>query len=155
VPAESARVNFKLGNAIGLDQKPLNHEWVAQSSYIAWLLPWLNNYDKRIIKSPKLYFYDTGLACALLRINKPSDLKNHFLKGALFENLIINEYHKMYTNKGQKPNLHFWREISGTEIDLIVDQQPIEIKSSETIGTGGSRPKLWTNLTGQSLNRGK
>ena len=152
-------VNFlNIGNAIGLDQKTIK-SWIGvlQSSYIAWLLPpWLNNYDKRIIKSPKLYFYDTGLACALLRINKPSDLKNHFLKGALFENLIINEYHKMYTNKGQKPNLHFWREISGTEIDLIVDQQPIEIKSSETIGTDWLKTiNYWTNLTGQSLNRGK
>ena len=62
----------------------------------------------------------------------------------------------MYTNKGQKPNLHFWREISGTEIDLIVDQQPIEIKSSETIGTDWLKTiNYWTNLTGQSLNRGK
>ena len=116
----------------------------------------MNNYDKRIIKSPKLYFYDTGLACALLNITKPSDVKFHFLKGALFENMILNEYHKSFTNKGQKPNLHFWREISGTEIDLILNQEPIEIKSSETIASDWlANINYWTKLTGLAKDQGK
>lgn len=152
-------INFlNIGNALGLDQKTVK-SWIGvlQSSYIAWLLPpWMNNYDKRIIKSPKLYFYDTGLACALLNITKPSDVKFHFLKGALFENMILNEYHKSFTNKGQKPNLHFWREISGTEIDLILDQEPIEIKSSETIANDWlANINYWTKLTGLAKNKGK
>lgn len=109
-----------------------------QASYIVFLLqPWHQNFNKRIIKSPKLYFYDVGLVCSLLRIQAHEQLFFHPSKGALFENLIIAEIVKHQFHSGVKPSVYFWRESNGIEIDLILDQgaggvAAIEIKSGQT-----------------------
>ena len=79
---------------------------ILQASYVIHLLPpFYNNFSKRIIKSPKLYFYDTGLACALLGISAPSQLITHSSRGALFENYVINELIKDRFNEGLRSNL--------------------------------------------------
>lgn len=110
---------------------------VLESSYIIhFLQPHHKNFNKRLIKSPKLYFYDTGVACSLLRIESAAQLNTHFLKGGLFENFIINEFIKMRLNDGKEPNLFFWQSKEGKEIDLILEKAgtllPIEIKSGKT-----------------------
>lgn len=113
--------------------------WISilEASYICYLLkPDFNNYAKRLIKSPKLYFYDTGLACSLLEIRSPEQVDSHFLRGGLFENLVINEFIKEAYNNGDEPNLTFWRDSTGNEVDLLryVLNRPIayEIKSGAT-----------------------
>lgn len=85
---------------------------------------------------PKLYFYDTGLACSLLGIKKQEQLPIHFIYGSLFENFIINEFFKTTFNKGEAAEYYFWRDKSGKEIDLLVETGshlfPIEIKAGKT-----------------------
>ena len=133
-------VNFaQLGLELGLDAKTVAR-WVSvlETSFIAYRLqPYFRNYNKRIVKSPKLYFYDTGLACSLLNIRSTEQLQTHFLRGALFENLVINELTKNKLNVGQKPAFYFWRDSTGHEIDLLSDEgmihRTLEIKSGQTI----------------------
>ena len=135
-------VNFaQLGLELGLDAKTVAR-WVSvlETSFIAYRLPpYFRNYNKRIVKSPKLYFYDTGLACSLLGIRSTEQLQTHFLRGALFENLIINELTKNKLNVGEKPSFYFWRDSTGHEIDLLSDEglthRAVEIKSGQTINT--------------------
>jgi predicted AAA+ superfamily ATPase len=110
---------------------------VLEASYILFLLqPHHNNFSKRLVKRPKLYFYDTGLCCSLLRIEKVSQLDNHYLKGSLFENLILSEFLKRRYNQGKASNLYFWRDHRGMEVDLIIEHvnglTPVEIKSGKT-----------------------
>jgi predicted AAA+ superfamily ATPase len=85
---------------------------------------------------PKLYFYDTGLACSLLGLEKDSQVDTHYLKGALFENLTILEILKGRLNRGLQPNLYFWRDQTGHEVDLIAEWgghiKALEIKSGST-----------------------
>lgn len=128
-----------LANDTGVDTKTVSN-WlsVLQASYIIYLLPsWHGNVSKRLIKSPKLYFYDTGLACRLLQIRNADDLASHPLRGNLFETLIVCEALKFYYNRGIKPPLSYFRESNGTEVDLIVEKAgrvyPIEIKSAAMI----------------------
>jgi predicted AAA+ superfamily ATPase len=89
-----------------------------------------------LVKTPKLYFYDTGLACNLLGIDDEKQLINHWAKGALFENMVINELLKERMNKGIKPQFYFWRDAQGNEVDLLIQEKgitkAIEIKSSKT-----------------------
>ena len=86
---------------------------------------------------PKLYFYDTGLACSLLGMTSVEDLDNYYQKGALFENMIIAELLKTQLNKGYSENLYYWRDKAGREIDVLIerglDKTVVEIKSSKTI----------------------
>lgn len=110
---------------------------VLEASYICYLLrPDWNNFAKRLVKSPKLYFYDTGLACSLLDIKSPEQLDLHFSRGALFENLVINEFIKNAWNQGREADLRFWRDNQGNEVDLLVYNtgmpEAYEIKSGET-----------------------
>ena len=110
---------------------------VLEASYICYRLePNFNNYNKRIVKSPKLYFYDTGLACSLLGITDEAQLGAFYMRGALFENLVINQFIKDSYNSGQQPDLTFWRDSQGNEIDLIstkgLEQTGYEIKSGQT-----------------------
>lgn len=127
-----------LANDIGISPNTVK-AWITvlEASYILYLhKPHFNNLNKRIIKSPKIYFYDTGLACSLLQINSPQQLKTHYLKGGLFENFVINEISKYYWNKGIKPPVYFWQNKHKKEIDLIIDKgvvsYPIEIKAAKT-----------------------
>jgi uncharacterized protein len=128
-----------LSNDCGVDQKTIA-AWlsVLQSSYIIYLLkPYHNNFNKRIIKSPKLYFYDTGLACSLLGINDSKQILTHSAKGALFENMMVIEFLKERFNKGQLDNLFYWRDKTGNEVDVLKDNNAsltaIELKAGETI----------------------
>lgn len=113
---------------------------VLEASHICFLLPpYYRNFSKRISKTPKLYFYDAGLAANLLGINTPYDLTAHFARGPLFENLIIAELLKQGYERLWNPELFFWRESNGKEIDLLAERigafTIAEIKSAATINT--------------------
>lgn len=114
--------------------------WISllQSSFIIYILqPFFNNIGKRLVKTPKLYFYDTGLVCSLLGIEEKQQLNTHYLKGGIFESYVISELLKARYNKGKIPNLYFWRDKTGHEIDCIIEEAdqliPIEIKAAKTI----------------------
>ncbi|MBU1169531.1 MAG: ATP-binding protein [Proteobacteria bacterium] len=114
--------------------------WISilQAGFIIHLLPpHFTNFSKRLIKTPKLYFLDTGLLCYLLRIREPAELFIHPLKGHIFETFVVAEYFKAFAHRGETPPLYFWRDQSGHEVDLVIDSGtrliPIEIKSSETV----------------------
>ncbi|MEL7124494.1 MAG: DUF4143 domain-containing protein, partial [Bacteroidota bacterium] len=152
-------VNYSnLSNEVGVDSKTIK-SWlgILQASYIIYLLPpYFKNFNKRIIKSPKLYFYDTGLVCSLLRIRSSETLINHPFRGALFENFIITELLKNRFNAGIPSNLYFWRDQSGTEIDIVLDQGanmfPIEIKAGQTIQPSFFKNLIkWNRLSDQKL----
>lgn len=129
---------------------------VLEASYIIYFLqPHHKNFNKRIVKTPKLYFYDTGVACSLLGIESSRQLNSHFLKGGLFENFVINEFIKQRFNAGKRANSFFWQNKEGKEIDLIIEAGnelvPFEIKSGKT-RTNSFLDNLlyWQKLTGQS-----
>jgi predicted AAA+ superfamily ATPase len=132
--------------------------WISilEASYIIFLLqPHHANFNKRIIKTPKLYFYDTGLAAWLLSVNNPDQLNIHSLRGALFESFVISEFFKAQFNRGYKPNYFFWRDRSGNEIDFLIEQgnklKPYEIKSGKTINQHYFKGlKKWMSLAGDS-----
>lgn len=117
--------------------------WISilEASYIIFLLqPHFNNFNKRLTKSPKLYFYDTGLACSLLGIESSSVLALSTFRGSLFESLIIADLYKQFCNLGRRPSLYYWRDLNGRlEVDCIIETAlqlvPIEIKSGETIAS--------------------
>lgn len=128
-----------LANDCGIDQKTATH-WmsVLQASFVVYLLrPYHNNYNKRLIKSPKLYFIDTGLACNLAGIHNARQLAHHPFKGNFFENLLVIEALKKRLNVGLPDNLFFWRDKTGNEVDLLADGaslvQAYELKAGETI----------------------
>lgn len=127
---------------------------VLEASYICYLLkPDYNNYAKRLVKAPKLYFYDTGLACSLLDIRTPEEVSIHFLRGGLFENLVINEFIKTAYNKGEEPNLTFWRDSTGNEVDLLQyiggKRYAYEIKSGATFSLDFFKGiSKWAKLSG-------
>lgn len=119
---------------------------ILEASYVIYLYhPHFKNFNKRLVKSPKLYFYDTGLACNLLNLENVKQFESHYLKGNLFENYVINELIKNRFNAGKAANLYFWQSKEKKEIDVIIDKGeslfPIEIKSSKT-----RLPNLLTNL---------
>lgn len=123
----------------GVDNKTISG-WlsVLESSYIVYRLPpYYNNFSKRVIKSPKIYFYDTGLAAFLLGIRSPAEADIHFARGALFENLVINETLKQFYNRGERQLLYFWNDSQHHEIDLLFDmgleRHAYEIKIGKTI----------------------
>lgn len=127
-----------LSNDVGVSV-PTIKEWlsVLQASYCCFQLkPYFKNYSKRLIKSSKLYFYDTGLLCYLLQISNAEQLQTHPLLGLIFENAVIVEIMKSYYQKGLIPPIYFWRDQHGHEIDLIIEGSgivyPIEIKYSQT-----------------------
>ena len=108
-----------------------------KESYICCTLqPHHANFRKRLVKTPKLYFYDTGLACRLLRIHAPDQLFAHAMRGALFENWVVMELMKARFNKSLESNLFFWRNSTGLEVDVLFDRGgellPLEIKSGKT-----------------------
>lgn len=123
-----------LANDVGVDYKTVG-SWISilESTYIAFrLTPFYENFGKRIIKSPKLYFYDTGLLCYLLGIDSAQELKTHYSVGNIFENLVIADIQKQLTNLKASSKTYFWRDRAGNEIDLIIKNgqnlYPLEIK---------------------------
>ncbi len=128
---------------------------ILEASYIIYYLqPYHKNYNKRITKSPKLYFYDTGLVCSLLGIENELQLKTYYSKGSLFENLIITELVKNRLHRGQNHRFYYWQNKAKQEIDLIIDTNdgplPYEIKSGMTMNDSYfSNLKYWQKLTGE------
>jgi uncharacterized protein len=146
-----------LANDCGISH-PTARSWlsVLETSFLVKLLrPHHRNFNKRLVKSPKLYFLDTGLLCYLLRIRSPEELRTHAQRGAIFESLVLSELVKNFLNRGLDADLYFWRDSSGREIDFVIDRGhelvPIEAKSSTTIAedalAGLSR---WQELAGQA-----
>lgn len=135
-------------------------DWISvlEASYIILLLqPFYKNFSKRLIKSPKLYFYDTGLASFLLNIRDEKQLSTHYLKGSLFENFVILELLKHRYNQGLQSDIYFWRDNKKNEIDCIIDKvEPIalEIKSAKTFTKEFLKmKKYWNRLhnTGDNI----
>ncbi len=126
---------------------------VLEASYIIFLLrPHHANFKKRLVKMPKLYFYDVGLVSWLLGIREPEQITTHPLRGEIFETFIISELMKSRFNHGERADLYFWRDSNGNEVDVIFDQggklMPLEIKSGKTLtkeSTAGL--KKWIALT--------
>lgn len=133
---------------------------VLESSYIVYRLePYHRNFNKRLVKTPKLYFYDTGVACSLLGIRDANQVALHYMKGALFENLIINEFIKRRVHRGDNRHPCFWQDNHGKEIDcLLVDGErvtPVEIKSGKTLSTSYfDNLRYWRPLAGLSEEHG-
>ncbi len=128
-----------LSNDTGVAQTTIK-EWfsILEASYICFRLPpYSGNLSKRLVKSPKLFFYDTGLAAYLMGINSVEQIAVHPLRGMLFENLIVTEVMKYFLNNGRRPGLMFYRDSNGNEVDLVIhrgtDVVPIEIKSAATV----------------------
>ncbi|MDD5090496.1 MAG: ATP-binding protein [Candidatus Wallbacteria bacterium] len=110
---------------------------VLEAGFVIGLLrPHHRNFGKRLIKSPKLYFLDTGLLCFLLKIRSPEELLTHSSRGAIFESFVYAELIKGFYHAGQSPDLFFWRDSAGHEIDFLIDSgtlYPIEVKSGQTL----------------------
>lgn len=125
---------------------------VLESSYILYRLePYYRNFNKRLVKSPKLYFYDTGVACSLLGIREQEQVNSHYMKGSLFENLILNEFIKRSFNRGENRQPYYWQDNHGKEIDcLLVNGDrvtAVEIKSGKTMSTSYfDNLKYWQSL---------
>ncbi len=142
------------------DDCGINHntakDWLSilEVSYIIFLLqPHYKNYSKRIMKMPKIYFYDTGLLCSLLNITTSKQVDTHFLKGSIFESFVIADFLKQQYNQAKKETLFFWRNKTGKEVDLIIDKNskiiPIEIKSGQTVREDYFKGlKYYNNLSG-------
>lgn len=135
--------------------------WISllETSFVIYLLkPDYRNYTKRLVKSPKLYFTDTALACSLLEIQNSRQLVSHYLRGNLFENLVINRFRASYYNWGKEPPITFWRDKNGMEIDLVTNAMsddgreiPVgwEIKSGATYSPDYFKNlRHWASLSG-------
>lgn len=141
-------INYSsLANDVGVSSTTIK-EWISilEASYIIFTLyPYYQNYGKRLTKSPKIFFTETGLVTSLLGISTPTQVGRDPLIGNIFENLIVAEILKTRLNAGLRPNLFFFRDSNGFEIDLIIEDQrhpmPIEIKSALTF-----TPALTKNL---------
>lgn len=133
---------------------------VLEASYIIHLLtPYHNNYGKRLIKSPKLYFYDTGIACALLGIETSDQLHSHYLRGSLFENIIVMDLIKQALHKRKQPYVYFWRDSQGHELDSILEQNnkllALEIKAGATFSSDYLKALLtWCKLSQTPVSQG-
>ena len=113
---------------------------ILETSFLVVLLrPHHRDFRKRLVKTPKLYFLDTGLLCYLLRIRSAEDLRLHASRGAIFESFVLSDLIKNHTNQGLEPDVYFWRDAAGHEIDLLLERGqklvPIEIKSGQTVAS--------------------
>lgn len=136
-----------LSSDCGIDVRTVK-EWLSllEASFVVFTLqPHDKNFNRRLVKSPKLYFYDTGLACSLLKIESSEQLLTHYARGNLFECLIVSEVYKRFFNKNRRPTISFWRDSHGHEVDCIIERGneliPIEIKSCMT-----PYPKIFDGL---------
>lgn len=132
---------------------------VLEASYLVHLLPpHHQNFNKRLVKTPKLYFLDTGLATWLLGIQNSTQLSTHVQRGALFESWVISELLKARYNVGENSNLYFWRDRAGHEVDLLIDHgthlSPLEIKSGQTTNTDYFKGlAFWIDLAGDHTKK--
>ncbi len=145
-----------LGSDVGVSHTTVKR-WIAilEASYVVWLLrPHHRNFSKRIIKSPKIYFVDTGMLCTLLGIRSPEDLRSHPLRGLIFETFVAGEMRKLFLHAGERAPLWFWRDLHGHEVDLIVDLGtrtiPVEVKSGRSVLPDSLRGlEFYAGLSGQ------
>ena len=127
---------------------------VLEASYLVFLLqPHHANFNKRLVKSAKLYFFDTGLLCWLLGIQQPEQLDVHPLRGSIFETFVIAELRKAWVNGGELPMFYFWRDSNGNEVDLLIETGakllPVEIKSGQTVNRDYFKTlERWTDMAG-------
>lgn len=127
---------------------------VLEASFIVTLLrPHHKNFGKRLIKSPKIYFLDTGLLCYLLQVQAPGELLHRAERGAVFESFVVAELCKNFMHRGEQPRLYFWRDAAGHEVDILVDLAgnlvPLEVKSAETVASDFFDSLVyWRNLAG-------
>lgn len=142
----------ELGAEVGVSSKTISH-WISvlQASYLITLLPpYYENIPKRLVKSPKLYFNDPGLACYLLDIESPQQLDRDKMRGAIFENMIVMEAIKHRYNMGLEGGVFFYRDSNQNEVDLLIKQEgeliAIEVKSSMTYSS--SFEKALTQIEG-------
>ena len=141
---------------VGVDAKTIN-TWmgILEMTFVAFRLqPYHKNFNKRLVKMTKLYFYDTGLAAALLGIENSQQLELNPFRGALFENFVILDLIKQRFNQAKASNLFFWRDSAGNELDVLIDQAerliPIEIKSGQTVTPAFFKGlNYWQKLTGE------
>ena len=146
--------NSALAVETGVDVKTIQ-SWIGilESSFIIYLLkPHHKNFNKTIVKRPKVYFYDSAIVCYLLGIRDNTQLQTHPLRGVIFEGMVVTELIKKRTNAGLPINLFYWRDKTGHEIDIIIDNAgkliPIEIKSGKTINTEFFKNMdYWSNLS--------
>jgi len=149
-----------LGNDCGISDQTARR-WLSllEASYILFFVhPYHKNYNKRIVKSPKLYFYDTGLACSLLKI-AITDLPFHSFTGGLFESMIMSDLIKQYHILGVTPQLYFWHDQSVNEVDCIIEHGqkviPIEIKAGKTVVPNFFKSlTYWNEVSGNSPSTG-
>jgi predicted AAA+ superfamily ATPase len=130
-----------LSNDVGVSLNTIKN-WInaLKSLYLLFeLLPWHSNIRRRLVKTPKLYFTDTGLAVYLMGIRDRQTLQNHPLRGLIFENFVLMDLVKYEWNRGSKPSLYFFRDSIGNEVDILWERNgfytPIEIKSAETFNS--------------------
>jgi len=129
---------------------------VLEAGYIVFQLhPYHANFNKRLIKTSKLYFYDVGLMSWLLGIQTPEQIETHPLRGSIFETFIVSELMKSFLNRGEHPMFHFWRESNGIEVDILIERGgriiPIEIKSGKTVAQDFfSGLEKWVALAGDT-----
>lgn len=135
--------------------------WISilEISFIVFLLrPHFKNFSKRLIKSPKLYFLDTGLLSYLLRIRSQENLRFHALFGGIFESYVISEFLKCYINSGEEHSIYFWRDSTGNEIDVLIDEgdklTPVEIKAGQTVASDFFKGiRFWKKLVHNNEQR--
>ncbi len=141
---------------------PTIKKWISilEASYQIFLLPpHFNNLGKRIIKSPKIYFLDTGVASYLMGLHSPEPLRRGPMIGPLFETMVVSEWVKTFYHRGERPELFYWRSKLGMEVDLIIDRNgrlyPMEIKSTATLLPGHVEALLkWKDLAGKTATQG-
>ena len=149
-----------LGDEAGVSHNTVR-DWISvlEASYIIHRLPpHHRNFNKRLVKTPKLYFLDTGLAAWLLGIESAQQLNTHPLRGALFETWVVAEYLKLRLNTARPSNLSFWRDRSGHEVDLLIEQGgellPVEVKSGATVSRDAlSGLTKWQGIAGRTSSR--
>ena len=123
------------------------------SFLVVRLRPHHRNFNKRLVKSPKLYFLDTGLLCYLLGIGSPAELRLHAARGNVFESFVLSELLKARLHRGDEAELYFWRDAAGHEIDFVIadgeDLTPVEVKSGQTVaGDFFAGLRFWRTLAG-------
>ena len=149
-----------LGEEAGVSHNTAR-EWlsVLEASFVIHRLPpYHRNFNKRLVKTPKLYFFDSGLMAWLLGIEHAEQIATHPLRGAIFETWVVSEFVKRRTNVGQPPNLFFWRDRTGHEIDLLLHEngliRPVEIKSGATFQREALRGlEKWRDIAGSEAGQ--
>lgn len=155
-------INFSSLSSLSGISLPTAKSWLSllETSGIIFILqPHHRSFAKRVVKTPKLFFNDTGLLCFLLSVRDSRDLKSHPLYGNIFETFVISEFYKRICHIAEIPPLYFWRDKTGNEIDLVVDfgykLYPIEIKASRTYSASfKDNISRWFELKGNTQAEG-